>query len=111
MTALAPHPAKPSLGRTERLAQRARITLAAADHSPPADRSRVASDLGLTPREVEVLGQLADGRTDREIAESLFISKKTVSVHVSNILRKLDVVNRVEAGKVGQAQRLGATSR
>ena len=51
-----------------------------------------------------MLGQLADGRTDREIADSLFISKKTVSVHVSNVLRKLDVANRVEAGKVGQAQ-------
>ena len=69
--------------------------------------STVGADLGLTPREVEVLGQLAAGRTDREIAEALFISKKTASVHVSNLLRKLDVANRVEAGKVGQAHRLG----
>jgi DNA-binding NarL/FixJ family response regulator len=47
------------------------------------------------------------GRTDREIAETLYISKKTASVHVSNLLRKLDVANRVEAGKVGQANKLG----
>ena len=56
--------------------------------------------------EVEVLAQLAAGRTDREIAELLFISKKTVSVHVSNLLRKLDVANRVEAGKVAHAHGL-----
>ena len=53
-----------------------------------------------------MLGQLAAGRRDGEIAESLFISKKTASVHVSNILRKLDVANRVEAGKIGQAHGL-----
>ena len=45
--------------------------------------------------------------TDGEIAERLFISKKAVSVHVSDVLRKLDVPNRVEAGKIGQAHRLG----
>ena len=63
----------------------------------------MADDLGLTPREVEVLGQLAASRTDREIADRLFISKKTVSVHVSKLLRKLEVTNRVEAGRIGQA--------
>jgi DNA-binding NarL/FixJ family response regulator len=54
-----------------------------------------------------VLGQLAAGRRDAEISDALFISKKTASVHVSNILRKLDVANRVEAGKIGQAYGLG----
>ena len=60
-----------------------------------------------------MLGQLAAGRTDREIAESLFISKKTASVHVSNLLRKLDVANRVEAGKrrPGPRARLTASGR
>ena len=79
-----------------------------AEHDDEGDEavSTVGTDLGLTPREVEVLGHLAAGRTDREIAECLFISKKTVSVHVSNLLRKLDVTNRVEAGRIGQA--LGA---
>jgi DNA-binding CsgD family transcriptional regulator/tetratricopeptide (TPR) repeat protein len=99
--------ATPLGARIERLAQRARIPL---DKVDPTDRhhdSTLACDLGLTPREVEVLSQLAAGRTDREIAESLFISKKTASVHVSNLLRKLDVTNRVEAGKIGQAHSLG----
>jgi DNA-binding CsgD family transcriptional regulator len=59
----------------------------------------------LTPREVEVLVGLAQGRTNREIAERLFISVKTASVHVSNILRKLDVTGRQEAARV--AHRLG----
>jgi DNA-binding NarL/FixJ family response regulator len=51
----------------------------------------------LTPREREVLGLIADGRTNRQIAETLFITQKTASVHVSNILSKLDVANRGEA--------------
>jgi DNA-binding NarL/FixJ family response regulator len=77
------------------------------ERSDALHHSALGGDLGLTPREVEVLGHLAAGLTDGEIAELLFISKKTVSVHVSNVLRKLGVANRVEAGKVGQAQRLG----
>ncbi len=88
----------------EQLAQRARITLSDAVVLP----SSPADSLGLTPRELEILGQLADGMTDREIAEALFISKKTASVHVSNVLHKLDVTNRVEAGRVGQAHGLGS---
>jgi DNA-binding CsgD family transcriptional regulator len=95
--------ARPLRDQIERLAQRARIPLpddrGTAASSP---ESTVAADLGLTRREVEVLGQLAAGRTDREIADLLFISKKTVSVHVSSLLRKLDVTNRIEAGRIGQ---------
>jgi DNA-binding CsgD family transcriptional regulator/tetratricopeptide (TPR) repeat protein len=89
------------MARIEQLARRARITLHE-EEAEPDHRSTVGEDLGLTPREVEVLGLLALGRTDREIADELFISKKTASVHVSNILRKLDVANRVEAGRIGQ---------
>jgi DNA-binding CsgD family transcriptional regulator len=87
--------------RVERLAERARITLVAAEPAAPTTHS-AADDLGLTPREVEVLAQLARGRTDRQIAEELFISKKTASVHVSNLLRKLDASNRIEAAEIGQ---------
>jgi DNA-binding CsgD family transcriptional regulator len=99
--------ALPLQERIERLAQRARITLADPLAIDEDDESTQAADLGLTPREMEVLAQLAGGRRDGEIAESLFISKKTASVHVSNILRKLDVANRIEAGRIGQAQGLG----
>ena len=58
----------------------------------PASRSAAwpaVSSLGLTPRELEVLRLVADGRSNREIAGELFISAKTASVHVSNILAKL----------------------
>lgn len=89
--------------RIERLAQRARITLTPTAPEPPdSPRKTIAEDLGLTAREVEVLAQLARGRTDRQIADDLFISKKTASVHVSNILRKLDAANRIDAAEIGQ---------
>ena len=45
-----------------------------------------------------MLGLVAAGRTNREIAESLFVSTKTASAHVSNVLAKLGVTNRAEAG-------------
>jgi DNA-binding CsgD family transcriptional regulator len=51
----------------------------------------------LTPREAEVLGLLADGLTDRQIASRLFLSAGTIRVHVSNIMRKLGVTSRADA--------------
>ncbi len=51
----------------------------------------------LSSRELQVLGHLADGLTDREIAEALVISPRTVESHVSSILHKLEVRNRAEA--------------
>jgi DNA-binding CsgD family transcriptional regulator len=57
---------------------------------------------GLTARETEVLRLLALGRTNREIGETLFISEKTASVHVSNILAKLGVTNRGEAAALAR---------
>jgi DNA-binding CsgD family transcriptional regulator len=62
---------------------------------------------GLSRREREVLALIAEGRTNREIGERLFISQKTVGVHVGNILAKLGVSGRVEAAAV--AIRLGLT--
>lgn len=64
--------------------------------------------LGLTDREREVLELLAAGRSNPQIAAALFISAKTASVHVSNILGKLGVTSRVEAAAV--AHRLGVLS-
>jgi len=54
---------------------------------------------GLSPRENDVLRMLADGLTDREIAQALVISPRTVETHVSNILHKLDVRKRAEAAQ------------
>ena len=56
----------------------------------------------LTAREREILGHLAAGRTNGEIAKALVISTKTASVHVSNILRKLDVSTRYEAAEIAE---------
>jgi DNA-binding NarL/FixJ family response regulator len=54
---------------------------------------------GLSPRENDVLRMLAEGLTDREIAEALVISPRTVETHVSNILHKLDVRKRADAAR------------
>ena len=60
----------------------------------------VADSLGLTPREREVLAMLMTGATNRMIARALFISERTASVHVSNILPKLGAANRTEAARI-----------
>ncbi|GAA4533183.1 LuxR family transcriptional regulator [Nonomuraea ferruginea] len=73
-----------------------------------AQRPQEPSEL-LTPRELEVLRLVALGRTNRDIAKELFISAKTVSVHVSNILAKLCVTTRGEAAAA--AHRLSLLSR
>lgn len=54
-------------------------------------------DNNLTAREVEVLGLIAEGMINKEIAKQLYISEKTVKNHVSNIFKKLDVSDRTQA--------------
>ncbi|MEZ0291083.1 MAG: LuxR C-terminal-related transcriptional regulator, partial [Solirubrobacteraceae bacterium] len=94
------------------LARRARIDLGAepAPAAAPAEDSPVAR-LGLTPRELEVLLLVAEGRTNRVIGETLFMSEKTASVHVSRILAKLGVSGRVEAAAVAHRLGLSAATR
>jgi DNA-binding CsgD family transcriptional regulator len=75
----------------ERLARRTRVTL------PGVAATTAAPFPDLTAREREVLALVANGRTNRQIAETLFITDKTASVHVSNILGKLGAANRGEA--------------
>ena len=86
---------------------RARIDLGSdldeeAEPPPPAP----ALELGLTKREMEVLTLVADGRTNRQTAERLYITQKTASVHVSHILAKLSVANRSEAAAAAHRLRL-----
>jgi len=74
---------------------------ASAGQPPPDPLAR----FGLTDREREVLALLAAGRSNPQIGQALFISPKTASVHVSNILAKMGVSGRGEAAAV--AHRLG----
>ncbi len=62
-------------------------------------RTAPAGQMGLSDREDEVLRLLAEGMTDRQIAEVLMISPRTVETHVGNILNKLAVRNRAEAAQ------------
>jgi DNA-binding CsgD family transcriptional regulator/tetratricopeptide (TPR) repeat protein len=65
-----------------------------------------ANPANLTARELEVLGLLVEGRSNRQIAEQLFISTKTASVHVTNLLAKLGVHSRLEAAAMARRLRL-----
>jgi DNA-binding CsgD family transcriptional regulator/tetratricopeptide (TPR) repeat protein len=101
--------ALPLQRRVEDLARIARISLAGPHRpvtesvTPPAP----AAFSGLTAREAEILGHLVADRTYAEIAAALFISEKTVSVHVSNLLRKTGCSSRREVAAL--AGRLGWT--
>jgi DNA-binding CsgD family transcriptional regulator/tetratricopeptide (TPR) repeat protein len=89
------------LAQIDALARRGRVPIAAGQDAGPAEPH------GLTARELEVLGLVAEGYTNREIGARLYMSDKTASVHVSRILVKLSVRNRGEAAAV--AHRLGLT--
>jgi ATP/maltotriose-dependent transcriptional regulator MalT len=98
--------ARPLDNEVNILARRARIDFAPQAAATPAARATTpAEQHGLTPREAEVLALVGAGRSNRQIAQALFISPKTASVHVSNILAKLGVHTRVEAAAI--AHRLG----
>jgi DNA-binding CsgD family transcriptional regulator len=86
--------ARPLLQQIVRQARKARVEL------PVAGQAAAPTRFGLTDRETEVLRLVAAGRGNRDIATELFISPKTVSVHVSNILGKLGVATRTEAAAV-----------
>jgi DNA-binding CsgD family transcriptional regulator/tetratricopeptide (TPR) repeat protein len=92
--------ARPLREAIEALARRARIGLEGVDTADDA-----ADRLGLTPREREVLALLADGRSNKQIGDKLFMAESTAGVHVSNILGKLGVTRRSEAAAL--AHRLG----
>ncbi|MFD7958360.1 AAA family ATPase [Streptomyces ardesiacus] len=106
--------ARPLSDAVNLLGRRARLTLGRAVPEPAAAPADPAEALGLTGRERDVLRLVSEGRTNRQIAEELFISPKTASVHVSNILAKLGVSGRGEAAALAHrlalfpAERLGA---
>ena len=93
----------PLLSAIRTLASRARISIDT-QHSrtDPLPSPAEKTPYGLTDRELAVLRLLANGCTNAEIGAQLFISAKTASVHVSNILRKLSVTSRVQAAAVAE---------
>ena len=91
--------AAPLANELEALARRGRVDLRAPQRLQPTDPD-LAKAWGLTPREAEVLSLIAQGCTNREIARTLVISEKTTGVHVTHILRKLQVPTRLEAAAI-----------
>ncbi|MFG3286206.1 AAA family ATPase [Streptomyces sp. NPDC048111] len=89
--------ARPLREQLELLARRARLSPTAPDPVATDAPADPAEALGLTSRERDVLRLVAAGLSNRKIAEELYISPKTASVHVSNILAKLGVAGRGEA--------------
>jgi len=89
----------------ESLAARARFTVGPTTPAAPEAPAAEADPFGLTPRERQVLSLVAEGSTNREVGERLFMAEKTASVHVSRILRKLGVSSRTQAAAV--AHRFG----
>ncbi|MEU2422661.1 AAA family ATPase [Streptomyces sp. NPDC007851] len=100
--------ARPLAEAVALLAQRARLSLTAGASGRALDP---VERLGLTSRERDVLRLVSAGRTNRQIAEELFISPKTASVHVSNILGKLGVAGRGEAAAVAHRLELFPSDR
>ncbi|MCX4456993.1 AAA family ATPase [Streptomyces sp. NBC_01728] len=98
--------ARPLADAVALLAQRARLALGRVPEPSAPASADPAEALGLTSRERDVLRLVAAGRSNRQIAEELFISPKTASVHVSNILAKLDVSGRGEAAALAHRLRL-----
>ena len=101
--------AAPIVAEVDALLARTRLSVAPAPRTPADDRP-----YGLTEREYEVLALLGTGATNRQIARRLFISDRTVGVHVSRVLHKLQVTNRaqaaalaVEGRPVGAGRRAG----
>jgi DNA-binding CsgD family transcriptional regulator/tetratricopeptide (TPR) repeat protein len=93
--------ARPLAAEIAAVAARARVTLETAEPVTEAPAAADAGELsGLTSREHEVLAAVAEGLTNREIGHRLYISERTVGVHVSHIFDKLQVRTRVQASRV-----------
>ncbi len=105
--------AAPLMGELDALARRARLAPldATNDGDEPGASSTAGDgatpDLGLTAREAEVLALLAEGRTNGEIGEALYISTRTAGVHVGNILAKLGVRSRTQAAAIAHRAGIG----
>ncbi len=93
--------AAPLAGALRELAQRAGVRL-----EPAARATEPAGPDPLTPRERSVLALVAEGRTNRQVGAELFISEKTVSVHLSRVMGKLGASSRTEAVSVAYARGL-----
>jgi DNA-binding NarL/FixJ family response regulator len=96
----------PLMREIRRLALRARISLTNTEPPKPQQSLIGLTKFGLTERELAVLRLLGQGHTNAEIGRMLFISPKTASVHVTNILRKLGAGSRVQAATIAERARL-----
>jgi len=95
-----------SLRRRQGSGREEPTTAAAPDSAPFVPDEERAKELGVTPRELEILAILAAGLSNREIAAQLFVSENTVKTHVSRLFSKLGAKRRTQAVKIGRANGL-----
>jgi DNA-binding NarL/FixJ family response regulator len=86
----------------ESLAVAARESLAVAAREPFAVNQARVRELGITPRELEILQHIARGLSTKEMAATLFVSENTVKTHTSRLLDKLGVNRRIKAVEAGR---------
>jgi len=77
------------------------VAFAVADEQPPkpAPSVKAASDTVLTPRQLEIARLIAGDLTNRQIADRLFLSERTVETHITNILNKLGLNSRIQLSR------------
>jgi NarL family two-component system response regulator LiaR len=90
-------------GRRERIVVK-EVPVPAGEPFVPDERKR--EGLGITPREMEILGLIASGLSNREIAGRLFVSENTVKTHSSRLFDKLGAKRRTQAVQIGKTARL-----
>ncbi len=84
------------------------VRLLAPTPAPPPGNPQALAALGISPRELSVLHELAAGRSNKEIARALGVSPNTVKTHVARLFEKLEAKRRTEA--IARARELGLTS-
>ena len=88
----------PKSSEGETILHAARTVLEGGDYIPPSLHSQLSEQPGFTDKQMQLLALLAEGRSNRDIADAMHLAEGTVKQYVTRMLRQLDVDNRMQAG-------------